>query len=168
MKKAYEFIYTPFESYGGTPQVSTSLAIHEEDVALDELLEQFTNFLRSAGYTINSDQSLQLVGEYQEEDYEELWDEDEEEYEDHVADFGKMFESLKYSSSELFEDRMLSALDKDKGFETWSPSDDTPVLSDVTRVEVIDDTGRAYSVHNVSSVSTQLQDEGRTFKVFIK
>ena len=38
----------------------------------------------------------------------------------------------------------------------------------VTRVEVIDDTGRAYVNWNIDNVvSVQLQDNGKTLKVFI-
>lgn len=44
----------------------------------------------------------------------------------------------------------------------------TKVGRKVTRVEVIDDlTGRAYSNYNASNVIVQLQDDGRTLKVFI-
>lgn len=38
----------------------------------------------------------------------------------------------------------------------------------VTRVEVIDNTGRAYVKHNVQSVVYQLQDEDRTLKLFVQ
>ena len=37
----------------------------------------------------------------------------------------------------------------------------------VTRVEVIDDTGRAYTNWNVSDLQFSLQDDARTLKVFI-
>ena len=40
--------------------------------------------------------------------------------------------------------------------------------SKVTRVEVIDDTGRAYVNRNSgNAVETMLQDDGKTLKVFI-
>lgn len=132
MNKAYEFISYPYENlFGISPKVTTALTIHDQDISLDEMLLQFTNFLRSAGYTIDSDQYLSIISdeeledEYQEEDYEELWDEE------------------------------------DKAVENWSPSD-------VTRVEVIDAEGRAYVNTNAAYVVTDLQDEGRTLKVFIK
>lgn len=38
--------------------------------------------------------------------------------------------------------------------------------SQVTRVEVIDDNGRSYSLHTASNVVVQLQDRDRTLKVF--
>ena len=38
----------------------------------------------------------------------------------------------------------------------------------VTRVEVIDSQGRSYTNHRVESVELQLQDDGRTLKIFIK
>ena len=41
-------------------------------------------------------------------------------------------------------------------------------LESVTRVEVIDDNGRAYTVHNIESVVLSLQDDQRTLKIFIK
>jgi ribosomal protein S28E/S33 len=40
-------------------------------------------------------------------------------------------------------------------------------MKDVTRVEVIDSTGRAYVATNVT-VELSVQDEGRTLKVFVK
>ena len=41
-------------------------------------------------------------------------------------------------------------------------------LSNVTRVEIIDSTGRAYSKWNIKDVQLDLQDDERTLKVFIK
>lgn len=40
--------------------------------------------------------------------------------------------------------------------------------SKVNRVEVIDNKGRAYTKYNVESVYCQLQDDGKTLKVFIQ
>lgn len=37
----------------------------------------------------------------------------------------------------------------------------------VTRVEVIDDSGRAYVQCDIEKVSFDIQDEGRTLKVFV-
>lgn len=37
----------------------------------------------------------------------------------------------------------------------------------VTRVEVIDHTGRAYTKYNVADVEISLQDDNRTLKIFI-
>ncbi len=37
----------------------------------------------------------------------------------------------------------------------------------ITRVEVIDDTGRAYSSWNNEAVELSVQDDGRTLKIFI-
>ena len=42
-----------------------------------------------------------------------------------------------------------------------------PKYEKVTRVEVIDDTGRAYTNWNVSDLQFSLQDDERTLKVFI-
>lgn len=41
-------------------------------------------------------------------------------------------------------------------------------FSAVSRVEVIDPTGRAYVNMNVTSVELSLQDDARTLKIFIK
>lgn len=41
-------------------------------------------------------------------------------------------------------------------------------ISKVTRVEVIDGTGRAYTGKGFKSVELHLQDEGRTLKVFVR
>ena len=38
----------------------------------------------------------------------------------------------------------------------------------VNRVEVIDNTGRAYTKYNVENVYCQLQDDGKTLKMFLK
>ena len=40
-------------------------------------------------------------------------------------------------------------------------------LSKVNRVEVIDNTGRAYVRYNVQSVVEELQDDGKTLKIFV-
>lgn len=37
----------------------------------------------------------------------------------------------------------------------------------VNRVEVVDNTGRAYTKYNVESVYCQLQDDGKTLKMFV-
>jgi hypothetical protein len=41
-------------------------------------------------------------------------------------------------------------------------------LPEVTRVEVIDDTGRAYSKWDVSDVQLSFQDGNKTLKIFLK
>lgn len=41
-------------------------------------------------------------------------------------------------------------------------------LKTVTRIEVIDETGRAYSTWNVTEIKPMLQDGERTLKLFIK
>lgn len=38
----------------------------------------------------------------------------------------------------------------------------------VTRVEVIDSSGRSYMTYNASQVSISVQDDERTLKVFLK
>ena len=40
--------------------------------------------------------------------------------------------------------------------------------SKVNRVEVIDNKGRAYTKYNVESVYCQLQDDGKTLKMFVQ
>lgn len=40
-------------------------------------------------------------------------------------------------------------------------------LDKVTRVELIDDSGRAYTAWDLSEVYISLQDDGRTFKIFV-
>ena len=49
----------------------------------------------------------------------------------------------------------------------WFMKNVTP-LPEVTRVELIDDTGRAYSQWNVKDVELHLQDNKRTLKIFLK
>jgi hypothetical protein len=39
---------------------------------------------------------------------------------------------------------------------------------EVTRVELIENSGRAYVKYGVSEVATSLQDEGRTLKLFLR
>lgn len=41
------------------------------------------------------------------------------------------------------------------------------ILEDVTRIELIDESGSAYVRHNVA-VSYSLQDDGKTLKVFVE
>jgi len=41
-------------------------------------------------------------------------------------------------------------------------------LSKVNRVEVIDNTGRAYVKYKVQAVVADFQDDGKTLKVFVK
>ena len=38
----------------------------------------------------------------------------------------------------------------------------------ISRVEVIDSTGRAYACHSAKDVELSFQDEGKTLKVFLK
>ena len=44
----------------------------------------------------------------------------------------------------------------------------TDSFSDVTRVEVIDNNGRSYTKNWVDSVEIQLQDDGKTLKLFVR
>ena len=39
---------------------------------------------------------------------------------------------------------------------------------EITRVEIIDSTGRAYTQYNVAEVQMSIQDDGRTMKIFLK
>ena len=191
MNKAYEFISYPYESFSLVPKTTSTLTIHDQDISLDDMLLEFTKFLKAAGYVIDSDQYLSIVS-YEEleddeelEDYEGLFDEDEEEE-----------ESLSWLSDEAEEERlswlslpdvekfgMKNDLDKDfdrKIDECWNPEVEefgrkfeaikhtVNNLQDVTRVEVIDAEGRAYVNTNTAYVVTYLQDENRTLKVFIK
>jgi len=48
----------------------------------------------------------------------------------------------------------------------YLPKEELLDLSKVTRLEVIDETGRAYSKWNIT-VEPLFQDEGRTLKLFI-
>jgi hypothetical protein len=43
--------------------------------------------------------------------------------------------------------------------------DDNHFLKNITRLEIIDDTGRAYVTHNIK-ITLSIQDEGRTLKIF--
>ena len=171
MNKSYEFIAYPYESFGGATRTRLNMVIEDQDITLDELIEQFEYFLKGAGYQIDVDQHLELVDSEEAEDDENLiateaWEAmlealtDEEEDED----FGDTFD--------------MALLDRniEKAFEGWSPDEEPdpidPEISinyqDVTRVEVIDDEGRVYVNTDVAYVVTDLQDEGRTLKVFIK
>ena len=40
-------------------------------------------------------------------------------------------------------------------------------ISDITRLEIIDETGRAFGRHDVEGVTLSGQDEGRTLKIFL-
>lgn len=40
--------------------------------------------------------------------------------------------------------------------------------SNVTRIEIIDQTGRAFVGYNMSDVQISMQDDGRTLKIFCK
>ena len=147
MNKAYEFISYPYENlFGISPKVTTALTIHDQDISLDEMLLQFTNFLRSAGYTIDSDQYLSIVSDEELEDYEEDVGESWWRF---AEEFGRDFDALKHSVDD------------------WTPSAKNS-LQDVTRVEVIDEEGRSYVNTDASDVVVHLQDEGRTLKVFIQ
>lgn len=43
------------------------------------------------------------------------------------------------------------------------------ILEKVTRVEIIDEKGRSYvNWHDKNKVTTSIQDDGRTLKIFIK
>ena len=152
MNKAYEFIAHPDERpFDTMPKSSVTYTIHDNDISLDDMLEQFEYFLKAAGYHIGVDQSLQLVD-----------DEEEEDLNDYRFDNSFDMEVLDRSIEESF-----------KGWNAAEEPDPIdPEISinyqDVTRVEVIDDEGRAYVNTNVALVVTDLQDEGRTLKVFIR
>ena len=44
----------------------------------------------------------------------------------------------------------------------------TDSFSNVTRVEVIDNNGRSYTKNWVDKVEMQLQDDGKTLKLFVR
>jgi hypothetical protein len=162
MNKSYEFISYPYESFvsGGATRTRLNMVIEDQDVTLDEMLEQFEYFLKGAGYQIDVGQHLELV-DSEEDEVTEAWETMLEAIDD---DFGDTFD--------------MSVLDKsiEESFKGWNveeePDPIDPEISinyqDVTRVEVIDDEGRAYVNTDVAYVVTDLQDEGRTLKVFIK
>lgn len=162
MNKSYEFISYPYESFvsGGATRTRLNMVIEDQDVTLDEMLEQFEYFLKGAGYQIDVGQHLELV-DSEEDEVTEAWETMLEAIDD---DFGDTFD--------------MSVLDKsiEESFKGWNveeePDPIDPEISinyqDVTRVEVIDDEGRVYVNTDVAYVVTDLQDEGRTLKVFIK
>ena len=173
MNKAYEFISYPYESFALVPKTTTTLTIHDQDVGLDDLLLEFTKFLRASGYIIDSDQYLSIISDEELEDEEQEWFSDEEEE-----------ESLSWMSLPDVEEFGMKN-DLDKAFdrkidECWNPDveefgrkfeaikHNINNLQGVTRVEVIDAEGRAYVNTNAAYVVTDLQDEGRTLKVFLK
>ena len=43
-----------------------------------------------------------------------------------------------------------------------------PLDNKINRVEVIDNTGRAYTKYNVDTVQISMQDGGKTMKVFLE
>ena len=140
MNKAYEFISYPYESFALVPKTTTTLAIHDKDISLDDMLLEFTKFLRAAGYVIDSDQYLSIVSDEELEDYEE---------EDVAESWWRFAEELG------------------RDVDDWTPAAKNS-LQDVTRVEVIDEEGRSYVNTDASDVVVHLQDEGRTLKVFIQ
>lgn len=50
----------------------------------------------------------------------------------------------------------------------WFIENALTALPKITRVEVIDSSGRSYSKWDVKDVELSFQDEGRTLKVFLK
>ena len=154
MNKAYEFIAHPDERpFDTMPKSSVTYTIHDNDISLDDMLEQFEYFLKAAGYYIGVDQSLQLVDDEQSE---------EEDFSEYRFDNSFDMDVLDRSIEESF-----------KGWNAAEePAPIDPEISinyqDVTRVEVIDDEGRVYVNTDVALVVTDLQDEGRTLKVFIR
>ena len=175
MNKAYEFISYPYESFALVPKTTSTLTIHDQDVGLDEMLLQFTNFLRSAGYTIDSDQYLSIISDEELEELEEQeWFSDDEEEEEslswmslpEVAKFGMKNDLDKAFDRKIDECWNPDAEEFGRKFEAIKHTINN--LQDVTRVEVIDAEGRAYVNTNAAYVVTDLQDEGRTLKVFIK
>lgn len=47
-------------------------------------------------------------------------------------------------------------------------ADSIETLQEVTRVEIIDETGRVYVRYNLSDVQLVTQDDGRTIKIFVR
>lgn len=43
----------------------------------------------------------------------------------------------------------------------------THKVTEITRFEVIDESGRVYTNHNVESIVLSAQDDGKTLKIFI-
>ena len=51
-KARYEFIAHPYEcELGSSPDTTLTLVIHDKDITLAEMYEQFEYFLKAAGYT---------------------------------------------------------------------------------------------------------------------
>ena len=146
MNKAYEFISYPYESFSLVPKTTSTLTIHDQDINLDDMLLEFTKFIRAAGYVIDSDQYLSIVSDEELEDYEEDVNESWWRF---AEEFGMDFHALKHSVGD------------------WTPAAKNS-LQDVTRVEVIDEKGRSYVNTDASDVVVHLQDEGRTLKVFVQ
>lgn len=65
------------------------------------------------------------------------------------------------------QDLMIVEREEENLWDTLE-EDDPEDLSGVTRVEVIDAHGRSYTNNNCELVILDVQDEGRTLKVFIK
>lgn len=51
--------------------------------------------------------------------------------------------------------------------QVWNECQENNNISKITRFEVIDENGRAYTKHNCK-IELSYQDDGRTLKVFIK
>lgn len=63
-------------------------------------------------------------------------------------------------------DQQLMVVDAEDKCENYD--DEGEDLSGVTRVEVIDEISRAYVNHKVKFVAIDVQDEGRTLKIFVQ
>ena len=79
-----------------------------------------------------------------------------------------MLEQFKYflqaSGYNIYPNEHIEIVTDEEEFE--QPSEHK--WKDVTRVEVIDDNGRAYVGYGLESVSHSVQDDGQTLKIFVE
>lgn len=62
MKPSYEFISYPYGcEYGSSVNKEIRHVIMDRDVMLDDMLDEFLNYLRACGYPINYDSRLELI-----------------------------------------------------------------------------------------------------------
>ena len=87
---------------------------------------------------------------------------------DRDVPLGDMLEQFKYflqaAGYGINPNEHIEIVTDEEGFEQPSEHE----WKDVTRVEVIDDNGRAYVGYGLESVSHSVQDDGQTLKIFVE
>ena len=88
---------------------------------------------------------------------------------DKDVDLDGMLEQFQYfllaCGYPIHHSQQLMFVDESEDYDQENDEED---LSEVTRVELIDAEGRRYTNHDVKIVVLDVQDEGRTLKVFVQ